>query len=233
MTFSNINVSNPNDGLGDKLRDAFVIVNDNFDLVGDMVTPTQLAATLSNYATIVYVDNTDNTLQDNIDSLDGRLTNDETDIAALQTDLGNLGLLVDGKASLTQLNNAISALNETIAELNVTISNKIRTYKVYSALLTQSGTSAPTAIVLENTLGVDVSFTYFLAGNYFINAIGAFTGNKTYVDVGQSIYATSAYIIIPNFPNVDQVQIRVTKVTDNTSSDNKLTNFPIEIRVYN
>ena len=30
MTFSNINVSNPNDGLGDKLRDAFVIVNDNF-----------------------------------------------------------------------------------------------------------------------------------------------------------------------------------------------------------
>lgn len=106
-------------------------------------------------------------------------------------------------------------------------------YKVYTALLTQSGTSAPTAIVLENTLGVDVSFTYFLAGNYFINATGAFTGNKTYVDVGQSIYATSAYIVTPHLPNIDQVQIRVTKVTDNTSSDNKLTNFPIEIRVYN
>ena len=107
-----------------------------------------------------------------------------------------------------------------------------RPYKVYTALLSQSGTNAPTAIVLENTLGVDVSFTYFLAANYFINAIGAFTGNKTYVDVGQSIYATSAYIIIPSSPNIDQVQIRVTKVTDNTSSDNKLTNFPIEIRVY-
>ena len=100
-------------------------------------------------------------------------------------------------------------------------------------MLSQSGTDAPTATVLENTLGVDVSFTYFLAGNYFINAIGAFTGNKTYVDVGQSIYATSAYITIPSLPNIDQVQIRVTKVTDNTSSDNKLTNFPIEIRVYN
>ena len=100
-------------------------------------------------------------------------------------------------------------------------------------MLSQSGTDAPTATVLENTLGVDVSFTYFLAGNYFINAIVAFTGNKTYVDVGQSIYATSAYIIIPSLPNIDQVQIRVTKVTDNTSSDNKLTNFQIEIRVYN
>lgn len=106
-------------------------------------------------------------------------------------------------------------------------------YKVYTALLSQSGTNAPTAIVLENTLGVDVSFTYFLAGNYYINAIGAFTIGKTCVIMGQSIYATSAYIVIPSLPNIDQVQIRVTKVTDNTSSDNKLTNFPIEIRVYN
>ena len=106
-------------------------------------------------------------------------------------------------------------------------------YKVYTALLSQSGTDAPTATVLENTLGVDVSFTYFLAGNYFINAIGAFTGGKTCVIMGRSIYATSVYTVIPYLPNTDQVQISVTKVTDNTSSDNKLTNFPIEIRVYN
>ena len=31
-------------------------------------------------------------------------------------------------------------------------------YKIYRALLTQSGTSAPTAIVLENTLGVIPTF---------------------------------------------------------------------------
>jgi hypothetical protein len=125
MTFSNINVSNPNDGLGDKLRDAFIIVNDNFDLVGDMVTPEQLSATLSNYATKVYVDAADNTLQDNIDSLDVRLTNDELDIAALQTDLGNLGLLVDGKASLTQLNDSVANINDTIATLQIDVDNKI------------------------------------------------------------------------------------------------------------
>ena len=125
MTFSNINVSNPNDGLGDKLRDAFIIVNDNFDLVGDMVTPEQLSATLSNYATKVYVDNADNTLQDNIDSLDVRLTNDELDIAALQTDLGNLGLLVDGKASLTQLNDSVANINDTIATLQTLVDTKI------------------------------------------------------------------------------------------------------------
>lgn len=32
-------------------------------------------------------------------------------------------------------------------------------YKSYSALLTQSGTSAPTAVVLNNSIG-DISITY-------------------------------------------------------------------------
>jgi hypothetical protein len=125
MTFSNVNVSNPNDGLGDKLRDAFIIVNDNFSLIGDIVTPDYLSATLSNYTTKVYVDNVDNTLQDNIDSLDSRLTNDELDITALQTDLGNLSLLVDGKASLTQLNNSVADINNTIATLQTLVDTKI------------------------------------------------------------------------------------------------------------
>ena len=163
MTFSNVNVSNPNDGLGDKLRDAFIIVNDNFSLIGDIVTPDYLSATLSSYATKVYVDNIEGDLQDQIDFINSRLNNDELDIAALQTDLGNLGLLVDGKASLTQLNNSVASINSTIAALQIDVDSKVgeapidgkvygrkdegwqevvggsSTYKVYSAVVNQSG----------------------------------------------------------------------------------------------
>ena len=125
MTFSNINVSNPNDGLGTKLRDAFIIVNDNFELVGDMVTPEQLSATLSNYTTIVYVDNIEGGLQDQIDFINGRLNTDDSDIETLQDDLNALQILVDGKASVTQLNNMIATINNTITTLQLNVDVKI------------------------------------------------------------------------------------------------------------
>lgn len=162
MTFSNINVSNPNDGLGDKLRDAFIIVNENFDLVGDMVSPQELSATLSNYATKVYVDAADDNLQLNIDGLIQSYQTLSGDVTTLQTDLTNLELLVDGKASLTQLNNSVAAINSTIATLQIDVDNKIGeapnngktygrrnenweeigvgiNYKIYSAIVYQSG----------------------------------------------------------------------------------------------
>ena len=45
----------------------------------------------------------------------------------------------------------------------------IRPYKVYTALLTQSGTTAPVATVLENTLGITPTWTYANVGQYIIN----------------------------------------------------------------
>ena len=130
MTFSNINVSNPNDGLGDKLRDAFVIVNENFTEVQDFlvsqVTDSYLSATLSNYVTLVSFNNQNNVIAATISTLESDISNrallvhthSVSNVTGLQGQL-------DSKASITQLNNAIVALNETIAELNVTISNKI------------------------------------------------------------------------------------------------------------
>lgn len=41
-----------------------------------------------------------------------------------------------------------------------------RPYKVYTALLTQNNTDAPTATVLENTLGVNVTYEYSATGQY-------------------------------------------------------------------
>jgi len=49
--------------------------------------------------------------------------------------------------------------------VNNSLSDK-RPYKVYTALLTQSGTSAPVAEVTENTLGFVPTFNYSGVGDY-------------------------------------------------------------------
>lgn len=54
-------------------------------------------------------------------------------------------------------------------------------YKVYTALLTQTGTNAPVATVLENTLGGTVVWSYSDVGIYFAGLTGAFTANKTFI----------------------------------------------------
>ncbi len=50
--------------------------------------------------------------------------------------------------------------------------------KVYRALLTQSGGHAPTATVLENTLGGTVVWTYSNEGIYVGTLAGAFPEGK-------------------------------------------------------
>ena len=54
-------------------------------------------------------------------------------------------------------------------------------YKVYTALLTQTGTDAPVATVLENTLGGTPVWYRNDVGSYIIELIGAFTTNKTII----------------------------------------------------
>ena len=51
-------------------------------------------------------------------------------------------------------------------------------YLVYTALLTQTGTDAPVATVLENTLGGTVVWTYEGSGEYATSGI-SFVSNKT------------------------------------------------------
>ena len=131
MTFSNINIGlSPNDGTGTVLRTAFQYVNDNFDEVNtfmlSQVTTSYLTATLSNYTTQQELNDAVEPIGIDISTLFTALddkaplvhTHSVSNVTGLQGQL-------DGKATLTQLNNAIAALNSTIADLNITISNKI------------------------------------------------------------------------------------------------------------
>jgi hypothetical protein len=61
----------------------------------------------------------------------------------------------------------------------VTVSN-LRPYKIYKALISQTGTNAPTAIVLENTFGQVPTYSYYGVGNYTLTFTGTpLTDNKT------------------------------------------------------
>jgi len=104
-------------------------------------------------------------------------------------------------------------------------------YKVYTALLTQVGsdpiTDAPTAIVLENTIG-NISFTYESAGLYFMKSSGLFLNDKTWYSILANWNGGSAHI--NNLTYIDDSTILI-EMTNGI--DNHLIKTPIEIRVYN
>ena len=111
----------------------------------------------------------------------------------------------------------------------------IRGYKVYTALLTQTGTDAPTAIVMENTIG-DVEWIYLSVGQYKLQLNNAFTINKTIIFPNVSFNATVAFTdprIIGFADEGDDDYILVSSFNNSGLADNIILNFPVEIRVYN
>lgn len=105
-----------------------------------------------------------------------------------------------------------------------------RPYKVYTALLTQTGTNAPVATVLENTLGVVPSFSYLDVGYYRITATGKLIDLKTWVITSSTdqISTNNYYSAVRANANRAEIQTAVSGVLTN----GLLINHPIEIRVY-
>lgn len=58
----------------------------------------------------------------------------------------------------------------------------------YVALLTQTGTDAPVAVVLENTLGGDLVWTRDGTGNYFGTLLNAFIGYTNIENINRSTF---------------------------------------------
>lgn len=104
-------------------------------------------------------------------------------------------------------------------------------YLVYTALLSQSGTSAPTATVLENTLGGTVVWTWEDVGFFRGTLTGAFPSAKTWATASIDLVAAA-----------DEFFARIARASDNLvtvqifdfalSAINGCNNLAIEIRVY-
>ena len=113
--------------------------------------------------------------------------------------------------------------------------NAIRPYKVYTAIITQTGTDAPTAVVLQNTLGITPTLTRFATGNYRITASNTFTANKTFCIVGQEANSgTGMNYIWASDSNDDEVLLQTYDGAGLGAAltDDKMDRLSVEIRVY-
>ena len=109
--------------------------------------------------------------------------------------------------------------------------NDPRPYKVYTALLTQSGTNAPVATVLENTLGVTVVWTRIAVGSYRATPSSSiFLGDKTFY-IFNSNNQGSGFEVNSSLNDINDLRIYTVDVGELV--DGSLDNLPVEVRVYN
>lgn len=105
-------------------------------------------------------------------------------------------------------------------------------YTVYVALLNQSGTAAPVATVLQNTLGGTVVWNRTVAGQYLGTLAAAFPAGKTFITTP----AGFAYLDVNGSGAMatrnSASAILVASQDSGAPSDSILSDLPIEIRVY-
>lgn len=124
---------------------------------------------------------------------------------------------------------ATAGTNTTQVATTAFVQAATRPYKVYTALLSQSGTSAPTGVVLENTLGGTITFSRTVAGNYLATLTGAFISNKT----ACFITATTGTFVHQAVRNSINDVVIITLNNSNIATDSLLSNTTFEVRVYN
>jgi hypothetical protein len=102
---------------------------------------------------------------------------------------------------------------------------------VYTALLTRTGATVDTPIVLENTLG-PITFSYNFQGVYQLNSSGLFTLDKTAVFVTNQ--PTGMFAVVLCASRITSSLVQIIQTTDAGTNDNDWV-YPvsIEIRVYN
>lgn len=125
------------------------------------------------------------------------------------------------------------------------IDDGIRPYKVYTAIINQTGTNAPVATVLENTLGGTVIWARTSPGLYTATLTGAFPANKTFIVFQPYLFQDSDNSGLGSYPVFQRTSDNVLTysqsfITLNTSvpgvftptNYDGITAMSIEIRVY-
>jgi hypothetical protein len=166
--------------------------------------------------------------------------NDETNVTTDNKNaiiIGSGNTVGDGLRALV-VGDGLSIENDGIATTNITVTNTIngraandmlRNYERYIALITQTSTSAPTVIELENTIG-PIVWSRKTTGQYSGTLSGAFTANKT--------YATISNVLADGIVMISTTASDINIITTNLHSpiavahDGHLSNNTIEIRVY-
>lgn len=105
-----------------------------------------------------------------------------------------------------------------------------RKYKVFTALVTQADTSAPTMTILENTLSGTPVFTYDAVGEYELTLASEFVNNKTAIFTSVIINNNLArsYTAV----RVSNDVIEVKSYNSGTLANTMLSSSILEIRIY-
>jgi hypothetical protein len=148
------------------------------------------------------------------------------------THLVNKGQLDTKQDSLFSGNNIKTINGSSVLGSGNLVVNTSLHYKVYTALLSQSGNNAPIATVLQNTLGGTVVWSRIGFGGYNGTLSGAFTTNKTTVSISNG-WQNGIYNIRAGVPDLNYVVVGTFIDTTNTDSLLDNTTTSIEIRVYN
>ena len=108
----------------------------------------------------------------------------------------------------------------TVGEMDANML-RARPYTVYTALVAQSASAAPTATVIENTLGTTPAWQYGSAGTYHLVSAGTFTTNKTFIS---ATAPSASYSLGATRVNADSCSFYWTANTQQ--------NVFVEVRVY-
>jgi hypothetical protein len=106
---------------------------------------------------------------------------------------------------------------------------KVSAPKVYVALLGQTGTSAPSATIIQNTLSGTPVWSRESTGIYVLTLASEFTANKTTVLMNNSVVDT-ALTAYSNSVNTVAVSTKI--ASTNVAKDGALFNATIRIEVY-
>jgi hypothetical protein len=128
---------------------------------------------------------------------------------------------------------ATTSSTSTTAAPTTTTTTTLPVYRVYTALLTQTGLTPPTVVVLENTLGFTPTWEYVDLGWYRTNNT-SFT-EKTAIFLGNPDTSTGTEVLTfassrtPSSGGSVVIQSR----NAGARTNGMFFNTPIEIRVYN
>lgn len=114
---------------------------------------------------------------------------------------------------------------------------QVNKYSSYQAIVTQSGTSSPSATTYLNELGATMTWARTSAGLYTLTAgTGVFTANKTVIILSQPLLGLVNYIVVPTSTSVITMTTLISSVIATvltaTATDALITNLLVEVRVY-
>lgn len=133
-------------------------------------------------------------------------------------------------------NNALGTTGKVLvsnssSELEYKTSDAVVGYKTYVAQITQSGTNAPVATVLQNDTGLTFTWARNALGVYEVGASSSFVVNKTWAQITGSNTAPSTSIVILKTITTSQITFNNVLVSSAALVEGIAIAF-VEIRIY-